>query len=65
MKMVFVTYNVAVHDEVLEMLERHGVDTYTRWEHVTGAGKSSGPHLGTHIWPARNSAIATATSEAR
>ena len=63
MKMVFITYNVAINDEVMEMLERHGVETYTRWEHVTGVGKSSGPHLDTHVWPARNSAIATATTD--
>jgi nitrogen regulatory protein PII len=63
MKMVFITYNVAIHDEVMEMLQRHGVETYTRWEHVTGVGKSSGPHLDTHVWPARNSAIATATTD--
>ena len=63
MKMVFITYNVAVHDEVLEMLQSRGVDTYTRCEHVTGVGQSSGPHLGTHVWPARNSAITAATSD--
>ncbi len=65
MKMVFIIYNVAVHDEILEMLQGLGVDTYTRWEHVTGVGKSSGPHLGTHVWPARNSAITAATSDDR
>jgi len=63
MKMVFIVYNVAINDEVMEMLQRHGVETYTRWEHVTGVGKSSGPHLDTHVWPARNSAIATATTD--
>jgi nitrogen regulatory protein PII len=63
MKMVFITYNVAVHDEILEMLRQNGVDTYTRWEHVTGVGESSGPHLGTHVWPALNSAIMAATSD--
>ncbi len=61
--MVFIAYNVAIHDEVMEMLQRHGVETYTRWEHVTGVGKSSGPHLDTHVWPARNSAIVTATAD--
>ena len=62
-KMVFIVYNVAVHDEVMEMLQQHGAETFTRWEQVTGVGKSSGPHLNTHIWPAGNSAIATATSD--
>jgi len=63
MKMVFIIYNVAINEEIMEMLGRHGIETYTRWEHVTGVGKSSGPHLDTHVWPARNSAIATATTD--
>jgi hypothetical protein len=61
--MVFIAYNVAIHDEVMEMLRRHGVETYTRWDRVTGVGKSSGAHLDTHVWPARNSAIAAVTSD--
>jgi len=63
MKMVFVVYNVAVNDEVMEMLEQQRVETFTRWEHVTGVGKASGPHLDTHVWPASNCAIATATTD--
>ncbi len=63
MKMVFIVYNVAVNDEVMEMLEQHGVETFTKWDRVTGVGKASGPHLDTHVWPASNSAIAAATSD--
>ena len=63
MKMVFIVYNVAIHGDVIEMLEEHGVETYTRWERVTGVGRSSGPHLDTHVWPARNSAIVAAMAD--
>jgi nitrogen regulatory protein PII len=63
MKIVLIVYNVALHRDVIEMLRQHGVETYSRWEHVTGVGKSSGPHLDTNVWPARNSAIVTATAD--
>jgi nitrogen regulatory protein PII len=63
MKMVFITYNVAMHDEVMELLRHHGLETYTRWEHVTGVGKSGGPRLDTYVWPGRNSAIAVAATD--
>ena len=60
MKMVFVMYNIAVNDEVMEILKSVGIKGYTRWERVTGHGKRSGPHLGNHVWPAVNSVLAIA-----
>ena len=58
MKMVFLTYNIAINDVVMEVFKTLGLKTYTRWEEVTGVGIHSGPHLANHIWPAKNSAIA-------
>jgi len=58
MKLVFITHNIAITDEVMEVLEKLGLKSYTRWEEVTGVGTQSGPHLNTHIWPAKNSALA-------
>ena len=57
MKCLFIVYNIAIHEEILESLKKVGLSNYTRWEEVTGVGKKSGPHLNTHIWPAKNSAI--------
>ncbi|MCK4993766.1 MAG: hypothetical protein KAS13_01800 [Candidatus Omnitrophica bacterium] len=63
MKMVFITYNIAINDEVMEILKNVGIDGYTRWERTTGCGKASGPHLGTNVWPAENSVLAVAIED--
>ncbi len=65
MKAVLIAYNVALHEEVLEILERLEIEGFTRWERVVGRGRSAGPHLGTHIWPAYNSALLVAADDAK
>ena len=58
MKAVLIIYNVAIHDEVMEALGSvDAADRFTRIERVTGRGVSSGPHMGTHVWPAYNTAV--------
>ena len=57
MKLVFIVYNVAIHEEIMEILEKLDLKSYTRWEEVTGVGRQSGPHLNTHVWPAKNAAL--------
>jgi len=56
--LVFIVYNVAMHEEILEILDKLDLKSYTRWEEVTGVGRQSGPHLNTHVWPVKNSALA-------
>jgi len=64
MKAVLITYNVAIDDEVMEALEGVGAaEHFTRIERVVGQGAKSGPHFGTHVWPASNSAILIVTEE--
>ena len=63
MKMVFIVYNIAINDEVMEILRAEKIEQYTRGERVTGVGKTSGPHLDTHVWPAVNSVLAVAVEE--
>ncbi len=65
MKMVLITYNVVLHDELMELLARLGLESYTRWSGVTGVGRLSGPHLDSHVWPAKNSALAVAADDAK
>lgn len=57
MKLVLITYNEAIHVEVLEMLDGLGVKNYTLWAKTYGRGTSSEPHLGTHIWPKANNVL--------
>ena len=63
MKMVFIMYNIAINDEVMEVLKGVGIKEYTRWEQAAGCGKTSGPHLGNHVWPAVNSVLAVAVED--
>lgn len=55
MKLLFIVYNEALDGEVENMLRANGLNWFTKWTRVYGRGRSSGPHLGTHVWPKANS----------
>jgi hypothetical protein len=57
MKIAFVIHNDAYLPRVMELLDRLGIDYYTRWEHVRGKGHGTDPHLGTRIHPGTNSVL--------
>lgn len=58
MKAVFLSYNQAFHDEILDLMNKTNISGYTRWEEVKGKGSRGGePHLGDHAWPTLNSAM--------
>lgn len=63
MKMVLIAYNEAIDDEVMEILEANSVKGYTKWTKVLGQGKTSGPHLLTHVWPKANNVVAAAVDD--
>ncbi len=46
MKLAFVIHNEYFSRQVLKLLEDSGIDYYTRWEHATGKGHGTEPHLG-------------------
>ena len=58
MKAIFVNYNQAYNEEIVELLESAGERGFTRWDEVQGRGSESGlPHLGNHAWPVMNQAV--------
>ena len=60
MKAIFVAYNQAYNQEIVELLENLGQRGYTVWEEVGGRGSVDGePHLGNHAWPTQNHALFT------
>ncbi len=63
MKLVFVVYNEAIDEEVMEVLEANSAAGYTKWTSVLGKGKASGPHLATQVWPKANSALMIAADD--
>ena len=60
MKSVFIAYDKAHHENVIEVLNASNARGYTLWEDACGRGTKGGdPHLGSHAWPTMNSAILT------
>ena len=65
MKALFVVYNQAYNQEIVERLEHLGQRGYTVWEEIGGRGSVDGePHLGNHAWPTQNHALLTVVDNA-
>jgi len=66
MKAIFITFDQAHYDHILDMLERLNCRGFTAWEQVQGRGSHTGePHYGSHAWPSMASAIITIVEDLR
>jgi len=55
MKAIFVSYNQAYNEEIVELLEFLGQRGFTQWQDTQGRGSVTGePHYGNHAWPTMN-----------
>ncbi len=60
MKAIFISYDQAHHDHVIDVLERSNLKGYTLFDQTKGRGTKTGePHLGSHAWPSMNASILT------
>ena len=58
MKAVFIPYNQAHKERLIEILDRMSIRGFTMWDQVQGRGSDKGePHYGDHAWPTLNSSI--------
>lgn len=58
MKAIFIAYDQAHHDAVIEALSSSMQRGFTCFEQAQGRGSKTGePHYGSHAWPGMNSAI--------
>ena len=58
MKAVFITYDQAHHERIIEILDRNNCRGFTAFGNVQGRGSDKGePHYGTHAWPSMNASI--------
>ena len=65
MKALFVAYNQAYNQDIVNMLEEMGQRGYTVWEEIGGRGTLDGePHLGNHAWPTQNHALLSVMEDA-
>lgn len=56
MKLVCLVFNTILVSHIMKHFEKCGITEYTQWSGVTGIG-TTGPHLGTHVWPGTNTII--------
>lgn len=64
MKAIFISYNQAYNDEIVDLLESFGQRGFTRWTDIQGRGSSTGePRYGSHAWPGINMGIMTIVEE--
>ncbi|MBR5175532.1 MAG: hypothetical protein IKW89_06335 [Bacteroidales bacterium] len=60
MKAIFIAYNQAYGEEIVELLDDLGQRGFTQWVDIQGRGGEQGdPHYGNHAWPTENYAILT------
>ncbi len=60
MKSIFISFDQAYHEQILDVLSSNNVRGFTGWQEVQGRGTKTGePRLGTHAWPSLNAAMMT------
>lgn len=66
MKAVFISYDLAHHENIIEPLNKTSCRGFTAFGEVQGRGSHTGvPHYGTHAWPSLASAMITFVEDDR
>ena len=66
MKAIFISYDLAHHENIIEVLNHNSCRGFTAFGEVQGRGSKTGePHYGTHAWPSLASAIITMVEDDR
>ena len=60
MKAIFIAYDQAHHDKIVDALTRLNCRGFTSFGEVQGRGSHTGdPHYGSHAWPSLGGALLT------
>ena len=66
MKTVFIAFDQAHRERIIDILDRSSCRGFTSWNTVEGRGSVDGePHYGSHAWPSMASAILTVVPDER
>ena len=66
MKAIFIAYDQAHHEAVVDTLTRSNCRGFTAFGTVQGRGSATGePHYGTHAWPSLASAMLAMVEDSR
>jgi nitrogen regulatory protein PII len=58
MKALFISFNQAHYEAILDIMDRNNIKGFTYWDGVAGRGSRGGePHYGDHAWATLNGAI--------
>ncbi len=57
MKMIYITYNVSVTDEIQKILQELEVENYQIFENILAKTSGSVPRLNTPVWPGMNNSV--------
>lgn len=64
MKSIFIAYDQAHHEAIIDVLTRSNCRGFTSFGEVQGRGSVSGdPHYGSHAWPSLAQAILTVVED--
>ena len=63
MKCITVFYNVVSDEEVTTLIEKAGIQEYSKIPRCHGKGLVSGPRFDDHIWPGYNNVIILVVSD--
>lgn len=63
-KCITIYVNISITEEILDALEKCGVENYTRFPRIVGKGPATGPRLDSHVWPGANTGFQIITDEA-
>lgn len=66
MKAIFIAFDQAYYERIVNLLEKSNCRGFTAWEQVLGRGSVNGePHYGSHAWPSMASSILTIVEDHR
>ncbi len=66
MKSIFIAYDQAHHDAIVDILDRCSCRGFTSFGTVQGRGSEKGePHYGSHAWPSLASAMLTVVPDGK
>lgn len=66
MKALFISYNQALTERVMKILDDNDARGFTKWALTEGRGSVDGePHYGNHAWPSMNASILSILDESK
>ena len=66
MKAIFIAFDQAYYERIIDMLERNNCRGVTAWQEVEGRRTLKGePHYGSHAWPSLAASIMTIVDDAK